>query len=225
MTTAIDDLGDYRDEVKGTLRINAPTRAQLLLTRVIPRLRARHPDLWVDIVSQGALIDSVAEGFDAGIRLRDSIPLDMISVPLTSDILFGPVAAPDYLARAGRPKMPDDLLGHECIRLRLPSGKPYRWEFQKHGQEIRLDVPGRLTLNDNQLMAEAAASGLGIAYLPHLQIRDLLDAGRLVSLLDDWTQPSPSLHLYYSGRRHVPSGLRALIDTCAGLRDEIAADR
>lgn len=223
---AVDDLGDYRERVSGTLRINAPDEgARLLLTRVIPTLQTRHPSLGVDIVLQGALIDIVAEGFDAGIRLRDSIPLDMISVPLTDDIRFGPVAAPDYLARMGRPETPDALLGHECIQLRLPSGKPYRWEFQKHGKEIRIDVPGRLTLNDNRLMAEAAAGGLGIAYLPHLQIRELLADGRLVSLLDDWTQPSPGLHLYYSGRSHLSSGLRALIDTVrASLREEINAD-
>lgn len=211
---AVEDLGDYRERVSGTLRINAPDEgARLLLARVIPALQARHPGLGVDIVTQGALIDIVAEGFDAGIRLRDSIPLDMISVPLTGDIRFGPVASPDYLAKAGTPETPDALLGHQCIRLRLPSGKPYRWEFEKNGREVRVDVPGRLTLNDNRLMAEAAEAGLGIAYLPHLQIRDLLVSGRLVSLLDDWTRPSPGLHLYYSGRRHISSGLRALIDT------------
>jgi DNA-binding transcriptional LysR family regulator len=225
--SAIDDLGDYRDRVSGTLRINAPAEgAQLLLNHVIPMLQTRHPGLNVDIVVEGGLIDIVAEGFDAGIRLLDSIPMDMISVPLTSEIRFGPVASPDYLAKAGRPETPDALLSHECICIRLPSGKPYRWEFVRHGKEIRLDVPGRLTLNDNRLMAEAAVSGLGIAYLPHLQIRELLNAGRLVSLLDDWTQPSPGLHLYYSSGRYISAGLRALIDTArASLRDEISSVR
>ena len=210
---AVEDLGDYREEVSGRVRISAPEEgARLLLTRVIPPLQARHPALSVDLVSQGALVDIVADGFDVGVRLRDSIPLDMVCVPLTPEIRFGPVAAPDYLIRAGRPVTPDDLRQHECIRLRLPSGKPYRWEFERHGEEMRIDVPGRLTLNDNKLMAEAATNGLGIAYLPHLEIHDLLAAGRLVSLLDDWTHPSPGLHLYYPGNRNISLGMRAFID-------------
>ncbi len=122
------------------------------------------------------------------------------------------VASPVYLAGRQPPLTPDDLRDHACIRVRLPSGKPYRWEFAKHGQEVSVDVPGTLTLDHVELMAEAAAGGLGIAYVPDRTARPHLDSGALVLVLDDWCPSIPGLFLYYSGHRHVPAGLRAFID-------------
>lgn len=111
------------------------------------------------------------------------------------------------------PTTPHDLRQHLCIRQRLPSGKRYRWEFARHGQEIIVDVPGALTLDDSELMVEAATDGLGIAYVPENFARRMLSSGRLVMVLDDWCPPIPGLMLYYPGNRHVPSALRAFIDT------------
>ncbi|SEP18549.1 LysR substrate binding domain-containing protein [Aquisalimonas asiatica] len=136
----------------------------------------------------------------------------MVAVRISSDLRFLAVAAPDYVSRFGEPITPDDLLGHRCIRQRLPSGKRYRWEFEKHGQEIAVDPPGILTLDDNDLMVEAAADGLGIAYVPEAAASDLLAAGRLTAVLEDWCPPFSGLMLYYPGHRHVPAALRALIN-------------
>lgn len=151
-------------------------------------------------------------GFDAGVRLGEAVPQDMIAVRISSDLRFLAVAAPDYMSRLGKPAVPDDLHQHRCIRQRLPSGKRYRWEFEKHGQQIAVDPPGTLTLDDNDLMVEAAAHGLGIAYVPETVARDLLAAGRLVAVLEDWCPPFSGLMLYYPGHRHVPSASRAFID-------------
>ena len=107
---------------------------------------------------------------------------------------------------------PDDLRHHRCIRHRLPSGKRYRWEFERHGQEVAIDVPGMLTLDHNGLMAEAAADGLGIAYVPEPAARAWLDDGRLVTVLEGWCPSIPGLFLYYPGHRQVPAGLRAFIE-------------
>jgi len=98
------------------------------------------------------------------------------------------------------------------VSLRLPSGKPFRWEFAKHGQELAVDVPGTLTLDHTELMTEAAAAGLGIAYVSDRVARPYLERGALLAVLEDWCPAVPGLFLYYPGHRHVPAGLRAFID-------------
>src|SRR5690606_29732129 len=142
----------------------------------------RYPGVELDLVAQGQLVDIVEHGFDAGVRLGEAVPKDMVAVRLGPDIRFLAVASPAYLAAHRAPKTPDELAGHRCIRQRLPSGKRYRWEFRKRGQELTLDVPGVLTLDNNQLMAEAASTGVGIAYIPEDYARPLIDEGGLVAV-------------------------------------------
>ena len=207
------EVDDFRQRPSGTLRINAAgSAARLLLRSVVPDFLSRYPEMALDLVSEGRLVDIVASGFDAGVRLAESVPPDMIAVPFGGDVRFVAVASPFYLATHGRPETPDALSGHACIRLRLPGGTLYRWEFAHRGQELRVDVPGSLTLNDADLMVEAAMEGLGIAYVADTAVRPALAAGRLVTVLDEWCPAGPGLCLYYPGHRHVPNGLRAFID-------------
>jgi DNA-binding transcriptional LysR family regulator len=135
----------------------------------------------------------------------------MVAVRLGLDMRFLAVAAPEYLAIHPAPKTPDALLQHQCIRQRLPSGKRYRWEFLKRRQEVAIDVPGALTLDNNQLIVEAAIDGLGIAYVPEPYARAALNDGRLVAVLEDWCPPIPGLFLYFPRTRHMPTSLRAFI--------------
>ena len=200
------------DGPAGQLRINANESAALwLLRHVVPGFLQRHPRVTLDLVSEGRLVDIVAEGFDAGVRLREAVPQDMVIVPFAGDTRFLAVAAPAYLAEQGVPMTPDDLHRHRCIRQRLPSGKRYRWEFALNADEIAIDVPGALTLDHNGLMVEAAADGLGIAYVPEPIARPALEDRRLVALLQEWSPAIPGLCLYYPGHRHVPPPLRAFI--------------
>ena len=211
---ALAEVDGFRDGASGTVRINAPEAAARLLVReLIPVLLARHPGLSVDLVTEGRFVDIVAEGFDAGVRLGEAVAQDMVSVRFGGALRFLAVASPAYLKRAGTPAIPDDLSAHACIRHRLPGGRLYRREFDRHGQELRIDVPGRLTLGSNELMAEAAANGLGIAYVSDRVAQPYLDAHRLVAVLLDWCPEIPGLFLYYPGHRQVPAGLRAFIDT------------
>jgi DNA-binding transcriptional LysR family regulator len=213
LDTALQEVDAFRSRPSGTLRINASEiAARLLLKTVVPTFLARHPEMALDLVTDGRLIDIVAEGFDAGIRLGEAVPRDMVAVRFGGETRFLAVASPAHLAGKALPQTPDDLKDHACIRFRLPSGKLYRWEFEKHGQEIAIDVPGVLTLDHVELMVEAAAGGLGIAYASEKSARPWLDSGKLVSVLDDWCPPFPGLFLYYPGHRHVPPGLRAFID-------------
>ena len=213
----LDDMlaavSDVSGGPAGTLRINAnEAAAGWLLRRVAPGFLDRHPRVTLDLVSEGRLVDIVAEGFDAGVRLREAVPQDMIAIPFGGGVRFLAVAAPAYLSRHGVPGTPEDLRHHRCIRQRLPSGKPYRWEFAQGADELAIDVPGVLTLDHSGLMVEAAMAGLGIAFVPEPWARLALTDGCLRALLEDWSPVLPGLCLFYPGRRHVPAPLRAFID-------------
>ncbi len=216
----LDDLDGALAEARaaagqpgGVVRINGSEGAiRLLLQTVVPTLRSRYPRVELDLSAEGQLVDIVERGFDAGIRLGEAVPRDMVAVRLGPELRFLAVAAPRYLKRAPAPRTPDDLHRHQCIRQRLPSGKRYRWEFRKRGHEVAIDVPGTLTLDNSQLMVEAAADGLGIAYVPEPYAAPYLKSRKLATVLEDWCPPIPGLFLYFPANRHVPPGLRALID-------------
>ncbi|MDH5823607.1 LysR family transcriptional regulator [Luteimonas sp. RD2P54] len=208
----LDTVSHGEDELVGTLRINANQGgARWLLMHAIPVFLQRHPRVAVDLVTDGRLVDIVAEGFDAGVRLAEAVPKDMVAVHFGGDTRFVAVASPGYLAVAGAPSTPAELMSHRCIRQRLPSGKRYRWELEKGNREIALDVPGALCLDDSGLMVEAASAGLGVAYVPEPFARQALDSGALRLLLEDWTPAIPGLCLYYASYRHVPAPLKAFV--------------
>lgn len=210
---ALDTLSEERGTPSGTLRINAnKSGARILLKEVVPRFLDVYPDVELDLVSEGRLVDIVKQGFDAGVRLLEAVPRDMVAVKFGGDVRFIAVAAPSYMDGKATPNTPDGLHAHCCIRQRLPSGKRYRWEFSKHGAEIAVDVPGNLTLDDNDLLVQAAADGRGIAYVPEHFAQPFLGSGELVTVLDDWCPPTTGLALYYPRSRHIPSPLRAFID-------------
>ncbi len=210
---ALDALSKARGRPSGTLRINAnKSGARILLREVVPQFMAACPGVELDLVSEGQLVDIVGQGFDAGVRLFEAVPQDMVAVRFGGEARFIAVAAPSYLRERGEPRTPYDLQAHVCIRQRLPSGKRYRWEFARRGTEFALDVPGTLTLDDNDLLAEAATEGYGIAYLPEHFARPFLESGRLRIVLEDWCPPIDGLALYYPSNRHMPSSLRAFID-------------
>jgi DNA-binding transcriptional LysR family regulator len=211
--TAMEQAGSHRDTPSGTLRINTSAgAARQVMTPIILEYLRRYPDMRVDLVTEGRLIDIVVDAFDAGIRLAESVPQDMIAVPLGPTQRFAVVGAPAYFAEHPAPRTPGDLARHRCIRSRLPSGGIYRWEFERHGESIDVDVQGRITLDEPMLMLEAARAGVGLAYLTEWNVAADLAAGTLVRVLQDWTPAFEGLCLYYPGRRHVPAGLRALIE-------------
>lgn len=223
---ALETIEDFRGRPSGVLRINGGEPAiRFLVQTVVPEFLQRYPEIALDLVTDGRLTDIVAEGFDAGIRLGYAVPQDMIGVPFGGRARFIAVASPTYLQERGKPQAPDDLKTHACIRLRMPSGKLYRWEFERHGQEVVVDVPGVLTLDHLETMAEAAQNGLGIAYLPQLVAKPYLQRGALLPVLEDWCPWMDGLMLYYAGHRHVPPPLRAFIDMLKEIDRRTAADR
>ena len=213
LDAALEEVAGEQGHATGTLRINGGENAiRLLLQTVVPEFLARYPGVELDLVADGRLVDIVQQGFDAGVRLGEAVPKDMVAVRLGADMRFLTVASPEYLAAHPAPKTPDALMQHQCIRQRLPSGKRYRWEFLKRRQEVAVDVPGALTLDNNQLIVEAAIDGLGIAYVPEPYARAALHDERLVPVLEDWCPTIPGLFLYFPRTRHMSTSLRAFID-------------
>lgn len=197
----------------GTLRINAPQGvATLLLEPLFSIYAQRYPEVKIDIVSESRLIDVVADGADAGIRLAEFVPQDMIAVPLSRDIRMLVVATPEYLKRHGTPKHPRDLLRHQSIGMRMSHGGVYHWELEKNGQKLQMDVPARFVLNELAAIKQAVLLGLGIGFLTEWFIKEELKAGTLVPVLVPWCPSFGGLRLYYSGHRFVPTRLRALVD-------------
>ena len=201
---AVQELDEQRGAPSGTVRINASEGAvRMILRPMLARFLRDCPQVHVDIVTDGRLSDIVGGGFDAGIRLAEAVPRDMVSVPLMDSLRFAVVASPAYLAARGRPATPQDLYRHDCIRFRFDSGALYHWEFARRGVTERIAVRGRLTLTDQPLMVDAAVDGIGLAFVPDHLVVDAVREGRLERVLDDWCPPMPGLCLYYPGHRHV----------------------
>jgi DNA-binding transcriptional LysR family regulator len=219
MDELLNDVSASAQQPYGTLRISASdTAIGLLLETVLPDFIQQKPGIEIDLVAQGQLVDIVEQGFDAGIRLVEDVPGDMIAIPLSGPLRFVTVASPAYLA--GRPTIahPQDLMQHRCLRQRLPGGKRYHWEYQQGETQFALDVPGSLTLNNSALMVEAAVAGLGIAYVPERYARRHLGDRQLVTLLDDWAVASAGIALYFPQHRHMPVALRLFVDRVKGMQ-------
>jgi len=206
-------LNTHRGTPSGTLRINTPAgAAHMAFTPIVLEYVRRYPDVNVDIVTEARMVDIVASGFDAGIRIGELVPKDMIAVPMGPELHMTVVGSPAYFVKHPRPRQPLDLMSHTCIRYRLPGGRLYHWEFERGEEALNLDVPGTLTLDESTLIREAALAGVGLAILTDWFLKDDLAAGRLVSVLDEWMPRFPGISLYYPANRHVPTALRLLID-------------
>ena len=196
----------------GTLRINTfATAAREILAPLVLDFIRRYPQVHVDLVTEGRLVDIVAEGFDLGVRAGNLVPNDMIAVPLGRPQRSAVVGSPGYFAAHDRPLTPADLDAHRCIRVRLPNGALYRWHFEKDGQTTQVDVAGPITLDEASLARTAVLKGVGLGYLMEANVRADIEADRLVRVLEDWTPPLSELCLYYAGRRNASAALKAFV--------------
>lgn len=208
----LDVLTELRDKPAGTVRITCGDHVlrTTLLPRVAPLLR-EYPDINVEFDVSYGLRDIVADRFDAGVRLGDTIDKDMIAVPIGPKLRMAAVAAPAYFAANPIPKTPADLTTHRCINMRFPThGGLYVWEFERRGRQLNVRVDGQVTLNSTPHIVVAALEGLGIAFLPEEEFAPHLEEGRLVRVLDDWCAPFAGYYLYYPSRRQ-PSPAFALV--------------
>lgn len=207
-------LSALRDRPAGTVRITASEYAveRVLWPGLAPVLRA-YPEINLELSIDHGFRDIVAEGFDAGVRLGESVEKDMVAMRIAPDGRLVAVATPAYFAQNPPPLSPKDLTMHRCINLRMvSSGAVYAWEFQKNGQDMRVRVGGQVTFNSVNACLKAVLDGFGIGFLPEAAVQPHLASGALLLVLDDWSQPISGLHLYYPSRRHISPACRIIFD-------------
>ena len=197
----------------GLLRLSVPRAVvPILLEPLVASFRQAYPDIEVEIAASEELIDVVAEGFDAGVRLGQFIAADMVAVRLTQPFPLLVVASPAYLARSGRPDRPEDLRQHACLRLRRSSGALALWSLSDNDRALDIAESGPLIANDFPTILGAAIRGMGLAQLPEPVVAEPLKAGILVRVLDRFAPMAPGVFLYYPSRKQMTPKLRAFID-------------
>ena len=219
---ALEDLNHFREKPSGNLRITAGRQAaELVLLPMAGRFLEAYPDVKLEIVTDDALVDVVAQGFDAGVRFGIRLEADMVSLPIGSTLRSVVVGSAEFFRKHPVPQKPEDLHGLPCIRHRFPSGTLYRWEFERGGITQEIEVDGPLTLGDVSLMVGPALQGVGTAYVFEDMVKTQIYDGSLVQVLGDWCPYYPGLHLYYPSRRHVPAALKAFIEFARTARGNV----
>lgn len=211
---ALEDLDQERQRPFGRLRLYASHRAAVtVIAPVWERFLSTHPEVHLEVRADEAPIDIVAQGYDAGIGLRERAAADMIAVRVMGPMKAAVVGAPSYFARRRPPRTPDDLAGHNCVQYRWAADGPViEWPFARKGKARRVAVDGPVTVSGPGLALRAALDGLGIAYTLEPLAEPFLQSGQLKRVLEEWSPCFPGYFLYYPGRRQVPAALRALID-------------
>jgi DNA-binding transcriptional LysR family regulator len=198
----LDALTEMRDKPAGTVRITSGDH--VLRTTLLPKLTPlllEYPDIKMEFDVNYGLRNIVADRFDAGVRLGDTIDKDMIAVPIGPPLRMAVVASPAYFSAHSRPKSPRDLVNHNCINMRMQSGGGlYVWDFERRGRQLNVRVDGQLIFNASLNIVEAAVAGLGIAWAPEEEFAPHIEEGRLIRVLEDWCSPFSGYHLYYPSR-------------------------
>jgi DNA-binding transcriptional LysR family regulator len=211
----LEALTALRDKPGGTIRITTSEHAaSTLLVPALTKFLPHYPDIHVEVIIEGGLIDIVTQRYDAGVRSGELVAKDMIAVRIGPDLRWAVVGTPSYFSKRPAPKAPQDLTNHNCINLRLPtSGGLYAWEFAKGGREVKVRVEGQLTFNGTSQRLNAALAGAGLAFVPEDLARPHIAAGRLKRVLEDWCPFSPGHHLFYPSRRQLSPAFKLLVET------------
>ncbi|MHC9419852.1 LysR family transcriptional regulator [Sphingomonas citri] len=216
---AVDRLNRYRDTPTGRIRINIPVEAAtLLIGPILREFVDRYPDVELDVAVSNHLVDVTEGGFDAGIRYGGTVPTDMVAQRLSADIRWVVAGSPAYFDRYGTADHPDDLAAHRCLRFRIGDDSIYKWEFERAGEEIAVDVPGSLIFDDSRAILAALVGGVGLMYAPEPLIAPLVANGSVRLILEDWAPVGSGFYAYYSSTRQLPTGLRLLIALIRELR-------
>ncbi|EHR1567015.1 LysR family transcriptional regulator [Salmonella enterica] len=210
----LENIVQMNGIASGNIRLSVGEHAMrsLLWPKLKPFLR-EYPEIHVELVVDNGFVDIVRGGFDAGVRLGESVDKDMIAVKIGPDMRLVTVASPGYLSQHGAPQTPHDLQDHCCINMRLPTaGGVYHWEFEKEGKPLRVKVEGQLTLNRLMERIDAAREGFGITCVPEDSVAEHIRTGALVKVLDEWSPSFAGYYLYYPSRRQHPPAFALLIE-------------
>jgi DNA-binding transcriptional LysR family regulator len=210
----LEALSELREKPAGNIRITAGEHAvHSVLWPKLVKFLPKHPDIKVEISVDNTLTDIVARRYDAGVRFGEQVAKDMIAVRIGPDFRFAVVGLKSYFAKRSPPKRPQDLLGHSCINLRLPThDNLYAWDFEKNGRELKVRVDGQLVFDNAFQLLEAALAGFGLAYVAEDLAEPHLAKGRLKRVLEDWCPAYSGYHLYYPSRRQPTPAFTLLVE-------------
>ncbi|WP_313594406.1 LysR family transcriptional regulator [Pseudomonas oryzihabitans] len=210
--TELEEWSALRDRPTGTVRLTCGDHVQrtVLMPRLTPLL-LKYPEIKIEFDINYGFRDIVADRFDAGVRLGDTIDKDMIAVPIGPSLRMAVVASPSYFSKHPMPTSPRELVDHSCINIRMQSGGGLHvWDFERGDEQVNVRVDGQLIFNTTPNVVDAALAGLGIAWLPEEEFEPHLEEGNLVRVLQEWCQPFPGYYLYYPSRRQ-PSPAFSLV--------------
>jgi DNA-binding transcriptional LysR family regulator len=212
LASAVEYINEWRDQPTGVLRLNLSRTAMDIVVRPhLVEFMEAYPDIALEISCDNTFLDLVAHGFDAGIRVGENLAQDVVAVPMGGGHRIATVAAPHYLRNRQHPQVPEDLRAHRCLNIRLAE-EVYRWEFSREGQVTGFQPMGPLICNDADTLMQAIRAGAGVGCAFEAQVRDEIDSGHLIPVLEPWWPPVSPFYLYYPSRIHVPRKLRAFID-------------
>ena len=213
LRAALDAVRSHNAGPSGTLRINAfASAARSALMPLVMEFLQHHSKVHIDLVTEGRLVDIVADCFDFGVRSASLVPNDMIVIPLGQPQRYAVVGSQAYFEKHGKPRTPSELLQHRCIRVRLPNGAIFPWHFERDGEVTRLDVRGPLTLDEPGVVKVAVQEGMGLGFFMAQDVEQEIHAGQFVRVLEEWTPPRDTLCLYYPNRRNPSAAAKAFID-------------
>jgi DNA-binding transcriptional LysR family regulator len=210
----VEAVREFRDKPAGTVRITATEFAidTILLPKLAPVLR-QYLDIKIEMTVDYGLTDIVAQQYDAGVRSGEQVAKDMIAVRIGPDMRMAVVGAPSYFRSRSEPKKPQDLIGHNCINLRLPTHRSlYAWEFEKGTRELKVRVEGQVTFNGSAQLLNGALAGCGLAYVPEGMVQEYIAKGRLRRVLADWCPPYSGYHLFYPNRRQSSAAFALVVE-------------
>jgi DNA-binding transcriptional LysR family regulator len=214
---ALDSANAFRDRPAGTLRLNVPANvARTILPAIINPFLQAYPDIRLEVVVEDSFVDLLSAGCDAGIRYDERLERDMVALPIGPRVQrIATAAAPGYVAANGLPEHPRDLLQHRCLRVQFSGGAMATWEFERHGELIRVDPTAVLAVRPGaawDVLISAAEAGVGVVRLFEDTLRPAMNAGTLVPVLEPWWQSFSGPFLYFPSRRLLPGPLRAFVD-------------
>jgi DNA-binding transcriptional LysR family regulator len=214
LDSSIAALSELGGKPTGTIRITSVEHATMtVLWPVLKDFLATYPDVKAEITSDYGLVDIVADRFDAGVRMGEHVDKDMIAVRIAPDFRAAIVGAPSYFASHARPEMPQDLVRHQCINLKLSTSRGhYIWHFKKEERELKVRVDGPLAFNSIAMIRESAIQGFGLGYLPEDYVEQQVKSGSLIRVLEDWCPLFPGYHLYYPSRRQLAPAFVLLVE-------------
>ena len=214
---AVEDVHRRNATPRGTLRLVSPRGpAYVAVLPFVLEMRRRHPEVQVELVTDPRWVDIVAEGYDAGVRYAGTVPQDMVAIACGGTLDVAVVGSPAYLKAHRAPQKPQDLSAHECIRYRKASGTVSKWEFRVRGRNVAFAVEGKLVLDDEAFLIDAALAGAGLAFVTHAAAARYLDAGRLQRVLERYCPRYEPAQLFYPSGLLVRTALRAFIAVVKG---------